>query len=358
MSLGLFSRVPREPEREKVEAALASPALYPYQLDGIVGPNTPSHSLVHIAADILGAVDFLPVTRLEAMQIPAVAKARALVCGTIAGLQLKAYKDGTALDNQPAWLYRTDTGESPQHRLDAIADDLFFYGVSLLFVSRGAQGQVTDALHIAVERWETDAHGVTKIDGNVIDADNLVFIRSFGGGGLLAYAARTIRAARDMENTRAARLRNPSPTVEIHLTENDALEDSEIEDLVAAWNKARNAPNGAVAVTPHNVEIRDHGSTPTDLFIEAANAVSVQVAQFTNIPATLLDASVAAGASLNYQNMAQERSWWIDTSLSYWTGPIAARLSLDDCTPRGTYIAFDFGPLTTVPQPPNPVLED
>lgn len=358
--MGLFTRVPKV-----TDLSAASTVAFPLTpasdyTRGIVGPNTPSHTLTHVLADILGQVDYLPVTREEAMQIPAVAKARALLCGTIAGLPLKAMKDGTPLATQPTWLYRSDTSVSPQHRLNWIVDDLLFYGTSLLYVARGQAGQIVDAFRVPVERWEIDQDGVVKIDNNAVSKDEAILIDGLDGGGLLHYAGRSIRAARDLENTRASRLRNPAPTIEIHLTEDAELEQEEIDDLIAAWNKARNSSNGSVTFTPHNVEIREHGATPVDLFIEAQNQVAVNIAQHTNIPATLLDASVAAGASLNYQNMAESRSWWIDTSLSYWLLPITSRLSMDDVTPRGTYLAFDLSSLVTLPQPTSstPVLED
>ena len=154
-------------------------------------------------------------------------------------------------------------------------------------------------------------------------------------------------------------MRSPSPTTQIKLTLDFNPDEIELEEIVEDWVAARRAPTGAVAVVPQGVDIINDGDTDTELFLAATNAVAVQIGQLLNIPAVLLDASVEAGASLSYQNMENQRSWWIDTALSFWLTPIEARLSMDDVTPRGTHIAFDLSYLTTVPAPETPQpLED
>lgn len=326
----------------------------------MVGLNTPAHNMNHIVlADILGNDSWLPVTRAEAMQIPAVAKARHLICGTIARLPLKTYRDGVALEDQPTWLSRTDTSLSPQHRLAWIVDDLMFYGASVLVVDRSSAGRVIEAARVDPSNWSIDPDsGEILINGEAVLASSVVYIPALFEG-LLNIGSRTLRAARDMETTKAARLRSPNPTTQIKITEDFDAAEVDLEEVVEDWVKARNSPTGTVAVVPYGIDIINDGGTDTDLFIEATNAVGVQIAQLLNIPATLLDASVAAGASLNYQNMAASRSWWIDTSLYYWLSPIEAELSRDYITPRGTYMQFDLSNLIETPMPSTgPVLED
>lgn len=327
---------------------------------GMVGLNTPAHNLNHIVlADILGTDAWAPVTRAEAMQIPAVAKARHLICGTVARLPLKTFKDGEPLAEQPNWLSRTDTSLSPQHRLAWIVDDLMFYGASLLVVDRNSAGRVIEAARVDPTLWSIDPDsGEILINGQPVLASSVVLIPALFEG-LLNVGSRTIRAARDMESIKAARLRSPNPTTQIKLSAEYEANPEELEQVVDDWVKARNSPTGTVAVIPYGIDIINDGGTDTDLFIEATNAVGVQIAQLLNIPATLLDASVAAGASLNYQNMAASRSWWIDTSLNYWLTPIEAELSRDYITPRGTYMQFDLSNLIETPMPSTgPVLED
>lgn len=327
---------------------------------GIVGPNTPAHNLKHIVlADILGNDEWLPVTRSSAIQIPAVAKARALICGTIARVPLRAYRDGVPLENQPTWLSRSDSSLPPQHRMAWIADDLLFGGASLLYVERGAAGQIIDAVRVDPTYWSIDPDsGGILINGDSVDADKVLYIPSLGDG-LLTAGASTLRAAADLERTRAARLRSPNPTTQIKLTSDAEFTQDEIDDTLADWADARNSPTGAVALVPYGIDVINDGATGTDLFIEATNSIAVQIAQLTHVPATLLEASVAAGASLNYQNMASSRSWWIDTSLAYWLTAIEARLSMDDVTPRGTYLQFDLSNLIETPMPATgPVLDD
>src|SRR6187402_376592 len=56
-----------------------------------------------------------PVTRAEAMQVPAMNKARNLLCTTIGRLPLTVWNgDGELpVPDQPTWLYRTDGNVGP-----------------------------------------------------------------------------------------------------------------------------------------------------------------------------------------------------------------------------------------------------
>ena len=55
------------------------------------------------------------VSRATAMGVPALARARRLIVGSIARCPLQATVNGETLDNQPAWLSRTDGPVSPFH---------------------------------------------------------------------------------------------------------------------------------------------------------------------------------------------------------------------------------------------------
>jgi hypothetical protein len=64
--------------------------------------------------------------------VPAVARARGVVCTTIARIDLGAYRGDTRLDTaaEPSWLHATDGPLSPFHRMLWTLDDLYFYGWS------------------------------------------------------------------------------------------------------------------------------------------------------------------------------------------------------------------------------------
>lgn len=327
---------------------------------GIVSPwNSPNHLQTVVLADILGNADLLPITRADAMRVPSIAKARSLICGTASKLPMRARRLNADLLEQPTFLYRTNSQVSPQQRLLWTLDDLLFFGWSLWAVQRGTSSQVIDAYRIPVEWWKFDEDGTVMVKNSNTDefkaADsNEVILISGPQEGLLEIGSRVIRQYQDLEATRAARLRNPVASVVLQAQEELNLEDDEIQELVDEYANGHKAASLSVSYMPHNVKIEEYGTASPELFLQMENAINVQIAQLTNVPATLLDASIEGSSSLTYQNSGTERSWFQDTTLSYWLNQLESRLSLDDVIPRGQYIQFDMSSLTTVtPTPPN-----
>jgi hypothetical protein len=109
-------------------AALFDPLAGPVALGS---PWAPDNHLARIVVDdILGVRPPGPPSRAEAIRVPAVARARGVVCTTIARIDLGAYRGDTRLDTaaEPSWLHATDGPLSPFHRMLWTLDDLLFYG--------------------------------------------------------------------------------------------------------------------------------------------------------------------------------------------------------------------------------------
>lgn len=295
------------------------------------------------------------VTRLSALQIPAIKKARDVLVGIVAGLPLREYEGDTVVD-QP-WLYRTKTAISPWHRTAYIFDDLFFYDWAALTVERDSTGQITDSVRIPWERWTVDEFtGLVFVDGKIVDSDQIVLIPGNGSGGILTAGAPTIRGARALEQAWIGRAQNPIPLMELHQITEDELtdgtvdpDDDEIGDMLTQWATARTSPTGAVGFTDNRVEVRTHGQVSTDLFEEGRNAIVLDIARLTGLPAALLDGSMST-ASLTYSTQEGKRNEFVDYTLPMWLAPIEGRLSLDDVSAEGRVIRFDKSSLTTTVQ--------
>src|SRR6516162_2786195 len=78
----------------------------------VLSPYSPSGLASIVWADLFG-VDAWPVTRAEAMGVPACARARHLLTTTVGRLPLHAYRGSDLVDPQPTWTYRTDGPVSP-----------------------------------------------------------------------------------------------------------------------------------------------------------------------------------------------------------------------------------------------------
>ena len=313
----------------------------------VVSPWADSSNVLEmlIAKDVYG-LDLPVVTRAVAMTIPAVVKGRALLHSVIATRPLRAYQDGKPLpdEQQPAWLYRSDTGISPRLRTKLILDDLIFSEAALLVVARNGD-DIVDAVHVAYDRWRVDSQGVVLIDDRPARPDQVIWIPG-PGPGLLAQGLDLIPAALSTERAWAQRVRNPFPAMVLQHTEDIQLDQGEANTFVAAVAAARRNPDSAVMYVPFGLEIESHQAETTDLFESGRNALRLDFANMLNMPAAVLDGSVSE-ASLTYSTQEGRRNDFLDLTVPYWAGPIEDAFSLDNVVPSGQYVRFDFTDLAT-----------
>lgn len=321
------------------------------------------NGLSKIVVDDLFGLNVTSVTRAEAMSVPAVAKARHLLCETLARQPMKAFKDGAELEDQPGWLTRTNSAVGPRLRMVWTIDDLLFYGWSLWATERGANGQILDAVRVSPDRWQFNSFGQVEVADNdgkytPAEADEVILIPG-PSEGLLETGARTIRAFRQLEDAWHSRVSVPLPTTEIRYDGDDDLTPEEMQDIRDTYINARRDPDGATMVTPRGFSIHVHSMTGLDLFDEGRNAATLDIARFVNLPAAMLDAVNVNASSVNYANNAVKRNEFHDVSLRSWALSIEERLSMDDVVPRGTYVQFDLTNLVEFPDPgTGPELED
>ncbi|MGW0247930.1 phage portal protein [Nocardia goodfellowii] len=307
---------------------VASPfSPYPNHLNQVVWP------------DLVGLENVLPMTRLEAMTVPAMARARRIIVGSIARMPLRGYRGDDLLSTQPAWLDRTDGPVSPFHRMLWTVDDLLFYGWSLWGLSRDDAGQVIAAGRIPWERWEFDTVGRIVVDGELA-ADSDVCLIPGVDEGLLYFAQRAIRHAAKLIAAADSAASTPTPNLELHQTTDAPMPQVEIDALVAAWAAARRGANGGVAYTNNAIELREHGAPNEHLLIEGRNAAAVDIARAAGLPAASIDAT-GPTASLTYETTQGRNAELVDYGLAPYMSAISARLGMDDMVPPGVRIAFD-----------------
>lgn len=305
--------------------------------------------------DIFGTVP--QMSRDQAMTIPGVARGRGILLSLIADKPLVQYRGADRITEQPGWLYRSPGWQGPWRRMANTIDDHIFYPFSLWGCTRGSAASglkpILEAWHIHWDDWEIDEAGricTRNEDGHFIpaDADEVILIPG-PSEGLLAYAARTLIGAVDLEQTWINRAKNPIPAIELHETSATDMDETEAQAFVDAWAAARLDPNGAVAYTPWNIEARALGQYAPDMFIEARNAARLDIAAFFQLPGSLLDASTAT-ASLTYVTQEGAASSLDTLTVPYWARPIEDRLSQDDVVPIGNIVRFAWGEAYTEPQ--------
>jgi hypothetical protein len=311
----------------------------PTQL-GMKSPWQEGSLTAMVASDLIGKEIFsaLPMGRDEAIKIPAVSKARNLLVSSIARFPLRALDETGLLATQPTWLYRTNGPVSPYERMAWTVDDLVFYGASLWLTERGAAGQILDARWCPPSQWNvTDGHILVN-DEDVKEDEFLLFNAPFEG--LLNVGDRTLKGARDTEDAWTGRMRNPIPLIELKVTDDANLGQTEVREFLDKWAAARRAVNGGVSFTPPGMEVITHGEVHADLFVEARNAIRTDVASFLNLTAAIIDGTIGVD-SLTYSTKEGEVAIFQAIGLPFWTDPIEATLSQDKCVARGQRIRFD-----------------
>jgi len=350
--------------------ALEAATSNPYVVTEIQSPMAPDPSGILntlVWNDLLGTDFAGPLTRAAAMRIPAVARARHLLCGKIAGLPLTVWRGEERLtgDAEPAWTYRTDYGLPPYHRMLWTVDDLLFTGWSLWARTNGAESDGAfprTAVRVALERWRFTTAGTIETrqaDGTWRQAarDEVILIPG-PHEGILNFGAGAIREAKDLADSAAKAASNPAAYINLHYTGDNPLSKTERDDLIATWAAARRGENGGVAYTNKWVEAKEMGTHEAHLLTDGRNAAAVDMARLCSVPAALLDAT-NAGASLTYETTQGRNAEFIDYGLSLYMDPITARLSMDDVVPRGQSVRFDTSALRDLaPTPTGPTTED
>lgn len=285
------------------------------------------------------------------MGLPAVSNGRALLVGELAGRPLRAKKDEQLTKRQPAWLYRTNSDVSPWQRMAQTIDDHMFYGDSLWACERGADDQITDAVRMPREQWRFNDKNVLEVTADGVkwfppNKRDVIYIPG-AFDGLLNVAARTIRAAINLEASWANQAATPLPSIILAQREQGELDAAEVTAVVTAAAQARRDPNGSVMFVPWEYIASVEGQSDPQMLVEARNAVKLDIANYLGIDAAMLDAALPK-ASLNYETQAGTQTSF-QNRLPYWTGPIESRLSMDDVCPRGQRIAFDFSMNPTTP---------
>lgn len=316
------------------------------------GPRTDLAGVVlagDAAAVIRGGAGSTTVDR--ALKVPAVARAVAQISASVAQLGLKAEGEG-----EVAWLDGPAEGPiSGAYMWAQCALDLFWSQATVLAVlERDAAGYPAHVERVPLGLWSMDQDGRVQIDGEDVDQRSVIYVPGLTPTGFLGMAGEHIDHYLGLLSTIGSRSRNPIPLIDLHLTEDWAGSTRELEATRDAWAKARQHENGAVAITPRGIEAKAMMAGSSDdqaMLIAARNAARLDVANFANLPANMLEGD--NGASGTYQNTLQKHSEFIRLSLPLFTVPLAARLSQDDVTPPGVRIVVPLDDLDAVMTDPN-----
>lgn len=323
-------------------------------------PPTPQLSSI-LWADVFGQLGKdTPITREAAMAVPALARARHILCGFGAKQQLVAFTGADRKATQPKWIARTGSALTTYHRMLWTLDDHLFTGWSLWDVERATPGgSITGgASRVAPHRWSFNRDtGVVLVDGEPFPESRALLIPG-PHEGILQYGRTAILQAAELEASATKVAQNPAAYLVLKYTGEVPQTPEQIRETRTIWAEARRGEFSGVGYLGKDMDVKEMGSAAEHLLVEGRNAAAVNMARLASMPASLLDATNAT-ASLTYETTAGRNAEFYDYGADLYLNAIAARLSMDDVVPSPDSIRFDTSESRSIaPTPTGPVTED
>lgn len=309
--------------------------------------------------------DTMPISRAEAMAVPAVAAVRHRITGTLSRLPIAATKAQQAYTDSIGLLTQPDPGEPHTTTLTKTYDDLLFDGLAWWLVtaayslpqpSGATHYRPMDIVHIPVHEVAIDRHGLPQMSARFLDwlrtarrlqplamptDSTRPWLIGFAGphDGLLSFGARSIRIASRLDRAVANAADNPVPSAELHQVSGDPVTPSQARSMLQSW--VENRRRFGVSYTNPGLELKTHGQQAEQLLIDARNQQAIEAARLAGIPASSIDAA-PAGSSLTYANLRDRVLDLVNFGLSPYGVALTARLSMDDCLPAGVQATIDY----------------
>jgi hypothetical protein len=277
-----------------------------------------------------------PISLASALQVPAVKRARDIVCGSLGGIPLQVVNSSHEITDSPL-LDQPERDVPRSVTMTRLYEDLMF--------SQTAWWKVTETDYrnfpTSVERIAPDRvdvkDGAVWIDGRRSTSRLIRF--DSPNQGLLIAGARAIRTLLRLEAAAANTADDPMPQGYFAPVEDaDPLEDDEIAELLASWKTARQ--NGATGYVPAALKYEGVQFSPKDLqMIEARQHAVLEIARLTGIDSEDLSVSTTSRTYFNAQDRRLER---IADVLGPYSLAVTDRLRMKDVTPRGYEVRADF----------------
>jgi HK97 family phage portal protein len=289
------------------------------------------------------------ITRSDAIAVPSVARAAALIKGVVATLPLHLYRKSTGQElGNPIWLDQPDYRQPRVITLGWTVDALFFYGVAYwevteLYADDGRPSRFAWVANTRVTVTLNNTNTLVKsyaVDGSERPATGIGSLITFQAmdEGILNRGGRTLRAALNLEKAAAVAAETPIASGYIQNSGAD-LPEEQITGLLASWKLART--QRSTAYLSSTLKYEPTAFSPKDMmYSEAKQELATEIARLCNVPAYLLSAD--ANNSMTYSNVMDERKQLVDMSLRPFISAIEERLSMNDMTNSQNYVRMSL----------------
>lgn len=276
-------------------------------------------------------------TRRDALSVPAVLRARNLICPVLGGLPLHVHGPDRAV-RANRLLEQPELGVPRSVTMTRLVEDLLFDEVAWWeVVTLGFDGfpavvQRRDPSEVFVQPdGKVYVNGVLKTDAQLIRFDS-------PNPGLLEAAARAIRTCLLLDAAASRYAGEPVPPAYFTPAEGADPDDDEVQAALDAWAVARTTR--ATGYVGSALKLNTVGMTPEQIQLaESRQHAVLEIARAAGLDAEDLGVSTT---SRTYFNAEDRRQSFLDFTLGPYVSAIQDRLSMGDVTPRGSYVRFAF----------------
>ena len=290
-------------------------------------------------------------TREEFMSVPTGARARNIICSSIASIGLEVIDRSTGLEIEDATprVIRTPDPRVPGSATYVwTCEDLLLYGYAYWQITEffADTNRVRSVQRVNPSRVTIQTNSLATeieyymVDGSPVPNSGLGSLVVFNGNdeGVLNRAGRTIRTGAELERAAAMYAREPIPSMVLK-SNGTALPADRIAKLLDSWATARR--NRGTAFLNADVTLETVGFDPEKLQLAAARSyIATEIARACGIPAYYVDANT--GSSMTYSNATTQRQTLLDFSLIPLMTSITERLSMPDFIPSTQEVRYDL----------------
>lgn len=290
-------------------------------------------------------------TREEFMSVPTGARARNIICSSIASIGLEVIDRSTGLEIEEATprVIRTPDPRVPGSATYVwTCEDLLLYGYAYWQITEffADTNRVRSVQRVNPTRVTIQTNSLATeieyymVDGSPVPNSGLGSLVVFNGNdeGVLNRAGRTIRTGAELERAAAMYAREPIPSMVLK-SNGTALPADRIAKLLDSWATARR--NRGTAFLNADVTMETVGFDPEKLQLAAARSyIATEIARACGIPAYYVDANT--GSSMTYSNATTQRQTLLDFSLIPLMTSISERLSMPDFVPSTQEVRYDL----------------
>jgi HK97 family phage major capsid protein/HK97 family phage prohead protease len=300
------------------------------------------------------------ISRDEALQVPAVLRARNLICGSLGTLPVRVHGPDRRIVTDVQYLVpQPDPDIATSVVMAQTVEDLLFEGIAWWQVTKfGWHGYPVEARHVPVGSVHVAPTGSLlpgqaqispdqpfPVDGQVyIDGrpvgDNEVIRFDSPNPPLLRHAARAIRTCLLLDQMASLYASDPLPLGYFAPQDGaDEPTDDEVQEILDDWETARRQRSWGYVNGALKAQTLQWNPEQLQLADQRQHAV-LEIARAAGVDPEDLGVSTT---SRTYANSEQRRQDLIDFTLGAYVSAIQDRLSMRDVLPRGYIAKIDFG---------------